>query len=129
MEIKPIIYVSSSEKDMMKFPQEVKDQALFGLRMAQEGFDYPKDKQIALIDVKALKGFKGTTVRELRISSARGTFRVVYTVEYPKAIYVLHAFQKKSKTGIETPKQDIDLIESRLKIVVLDYKMRLKDKK
>jgi phage-related protein len=51
-------------------------------------------------------------------------YRAVYTVKFPKAVYVLHAFQKKSKRGITTPKPDIDLIKKRLKVAEQDYKTR-----
>jgi len=50
------------------------------------------------------------------------TFRAVYTVRFADVVYVLHAFQKKSKKGIETPKSDIDLVKQRLKLAEQDYK-------
>ena len=53
------------------------------------------------------------------------TFRAVYTVKFAAAIYVLHAFQKKSKTGIKTPTEDLEMIRRRLKMAVADYKDRL----
>ena len=64
---------------------------------------------------KPLKGFGGADVLELVADHKSSTFRVVYTVKFPKAIVVLHAFQKKSKKGIATPKKEIDLIKKRLK--------------
>ncbi len=65
-------------------------------------------------DSKALAGFAGAGVVEV-VKDFRGdTFRAVYTVRYRGVIYVLHAFQKKSKTGRETPRRDIDLIKQRL---------------
>ena len=63
---------------------------------------------------KALKGFGNAGVQELVIREQDGTWRVVYTVTLPDAVYVLHAFNKKSKRGSETPKRDIDLVKQRL---------------
>ena len=66
-------------------------------------------------DTKTLSGFGGAGVVEV-IKDFRGdTFRAVYTVRHADAVYVLHAFQKKSKTGRETPRRDMELIEQRLR--------------
>ena len=66
-------------------------------------------------DSKTLSGFSGAGVLEV-IRDFRGdTFRAVYTVRFAGAVYVLHAFQKKSKTGRETPRRDIELIQQRLR--------------
>src|SRR5207253_1028231 len=65
---------------------------------------------------KALRGFGGASVQELIAHDGEGTFRTVYTVRFSTAVYVLHAFQKKSKRGIATPKHDIEVIRERLKI-------------
>ena len=69
-----------------------------------------------------MKGFGGASVIEFIRDHADGTFRFVYTVRFEDAVVVLHAFQKKSKKGIETPKQDTDLIRSRLKLAEVMYK-------
>ena len=67
------------------------------------------------VDTKTMSGFGGAGVLEV-IRDFRGdTFRAVYTVRYAGALYVLHAFQKKSKTGRETPRRDIELIQQRLR--------------
>jgi phage-related protein len=63
---------------------------------------------------KPLKGFGGASVLEIVAKDESGTWRTVYTVRYAEAVYVLHAFQKKSKRGIATPKQELDLIKRRL---------------
>ncbi len=63
---------------------------------------------------KPLKGFGGASVLEIVAKDEGGTWRTVYTVRYVEAVYVLHAFQKKSKRGIATPRQDLDLIKRRL---------------
>ncbi len=66
-------------------------------------------------DTKTLSGFGGAGVVEV-VKDFRGdTFRAVYTFRYAEALYVLHAFQKKSKTGRETPRRDIELIKQRLR--------------
>jgi len=65
--------------------------------------------------VKALKGFGGGGVLEVVETDEGGTYRAVYTVKFVEAIFVIHCFQKKSKTGIATPKEDMDTIRSRLK--------------
>lgn len=71
---------------------------------------------------KTLSGFGGASIIELVQDHKGATFRAVYTVKFSDAIVVLHAFQKKSKKGIETPKQDIELIRSRLKFAEEIYK-------
>jgi phage-related protein len=65
---------------------------------------------------KALKGFSGAGVLEVVEDDAGGTYRAVYTVRFEQAVFVLHCFQKKSKSGIATPKRDIDIIQRRLKV-------------
>ena len=69
---------------------------------------------------KPLKGFHGSGVVEIADDYDGDTYRAVYTVRWSDAVYVLHAFQKKSKTGIKTPKQDIDLIKQRLALAKKD---------
>ena len=66
-----------------------------------------------------LKGFGGAGVLEVVESDVGGTYRAVYTVQFAEAVYVLHCFQKKSKQGVATPKQDMDIIQSRLKVAQL----------
>lgn len=73
---------------------------------------------------KPLKGFGGAGVLEIVTDHVGDTFRAVYTVRFANAIYVLHAFQKKSKTGSKTPQEEIDLVERRLKVAETDYKAR-----
>ena len=85
-------------------------QALYA---AQCGEEYPT--------VKVLKGFQGRSVLEVVAPGESGTYRVVYTVRFRDAIYILHAFQKKSTKGIATPKRDMDLIEQRLVAAEQDY--------
>lgn len=105
---KHVLWVGSSKKDLMAMPDEVKSAFGFALYLAQQG----KKHQNA----KPLKGFSGAGVLEVVEDCLGDTFRAVYTVKIAENIYVLHCFQKKSKQGIETPKQEIDLIRDRLKM-------------
>ena len=105
---KHVLWVGSSKKDLMAMPDEVKSAFGFALYLAQQG----KKHQNA----KPLKGFSGAGVLEVIEDNLGDTFRAVYTVKIAESIYVLHCFQKKSKRGIETPKQEIDLIRDRLKM-------------
>jgi phage-related protein len=73
---------------------------------------------------KPLTGFGGARVLEIVEDHKTDTYRAVYTVKFSELVYVLHAFQKKSKKGIATPKPDIDLIKKRLRLAEEDYKMR-----
>ena len=65
---------------------------------------------------KVLKGFGGAGVLEVVEDDADGTYRAVYTIKFREAVFVLHCFQKKSKSGISTPKKDMDIIQARLKV-------------
>jgi len=104
--LKPVIWVGSSLRDLREFPQPVQDHMGYALYVAQQGGKHR--------DTKALAGFGGAGVVEV-IKDYRGdTFRAVYTLRYANAVYVLHAFQKKSKTGRETPRRDMELIKQRL---------------
>lgn len=103
----PLEFVGSSREDLSEFPDEVKYCIGFTLRAAQKGGKHP--------DAKPLKGFKGAGVLEIVSDFDGNTFRPVYTVRIRGVIYVLHAFQKKSKKGISTPKAEIDKIKRRLK--------------
>ena len=113
---KELLWIASSQKDLLKFPLAVRSAALFALDLAREGDSHESEKP--------LKGFKGTSVRELVLDDRAGTFRVVYIIQVADRIYVLHAFQKKSKKGIKTSKQDIDLIHQRLQRALDDAKSR-----
>ena len=103
---KPLIWVGSSRKDLMAFPEEVRKHLGAALGTAQFGGKHP--------DAKPWKG-EGPVVMEVVEDHRGDTFRAVYTVRFAEAVYVLHTFQKKSKSGTKTPKADQDLIASRLK--------------
>ena len=105
---KPVIWIGSSREDLREFPAAVQDRIGYALYAAQRG---GKDR-----DAKPLTGFGGGGVVEL-IKDYRGdAFRAVYTIQFAGAVYVLHAFQKKSKTGRETPRRDMELIAQRLRM-------------
>ena len=104
---KPVVWIGSSRKDLREFPDIVQDHVGYALYVAQQGGKHR--------DTKPLSGFGGAGVVEI-IKDYRGdTFRAVYTLRYQGAVYVLHVFQKKSKTGRETPLRDIELIKQRLR--------------
>lgn len=105
--LKPVIWVGSSRKDLRTFPELVQDHMGYALYVAQRGGKHR--------DAKALSGFGGAGVVEVVTDFRGDTFRAVYTLRYAGAVYVLHAFQKKSKTGRETPRRDIDLVKQRLR--------------
>lgn len=98
---------------MKAFPDEVRGRIGHALHQVQSGQE-PES-------AKALKGFGGRGVLELIEDYEGNTFRAVYTVRFSEAVYVLHAFQKKSKMGIATPKHVTDLIKSRLRDAERDY--------
>jgi phage-related protein len=105
---KPLEWIGSSHKDLMSLPTDVRRFFGYALSLAQAG-----DQHDA---AKVLKGFGGAGVLEVVEDDARGTYRAVYTVKFEEAVFVLHCFQKKSKRGIATPKQDTDIIRARLKV-------------
>ncbi|MCF7799623.1 type II toxin-antitoxin system RelE/ParE family toxin [Candidatus Babeliales bacterium] len=107
MKLKLIIWIASSKEDLLGFPKDIQSSMGYGLYLAQKGEKH--------LHCKVLKGFTGASVLEIRESNNSGTFRVVYVTKFSNIIFVLHAFQKKSKQGIKTPKQEIDLIKKRLK--------------
>jgi phage-related protein len=108
--LKPVIWIGSSLLDLKEFPLEVQSDLGYALYFAQTNLKHPK--------AKPLKGFKGASVLEIVEDDDGDTDRAVYTVKLAGVVYVLHVFQKKSKHGIATPKQDIALIEKRLKLAL-----------
>ena len=114
MKEKQLEWIGSSKKDLMILSEDVIDVIGYALYQAQIGSKHD--------NAKVLKGFHGANVIEIIASDQAGAYRAVYTVRFPKALFVLHVFQKKSKSGIETPKKDRDLIETRLKQAEEIYK-------
>jgi phage-related protein len=111
---KPVRWVGSSKEDLSGFPEAVRRRVGGALWEAQVG----RKARYA----KPLKGFGDASVLEIVDDFDGDTFRAIYTVRFTKAVYVLHAFQKKSKHGIATPKTELDLIDKRLKRAREDYK-------
>jgi len=101
-------WIGSSKKDLMGLPLDVRKFFGHALDFAQRG-----DQHDA---AKSLKGFGGAGVLEVVENDTGGTYRAVYTVKFEEAVFVLHCFQKKSKTGIATPKEDMNIIRARLKV-------------
>lgn len=102
---KRIIWIGDCKERLKTFPEEVRRYVGYALSFAESGEKHPA--------AKPLKGIKG--VFEIVVDSKSGTYRVVYAIKINDELYVLHAFQKKSKTGIAIPKKEIDLIKERLK--------------
>jgi len=113
---KPIIWIASSREDLKSFPEQVRREIGQALYAAQQGETDPA--------AKPLKGFGGARVMEIVDRHDTNTYRAVYTVQFAGWIYVLHAFQKKSKRGIATPQKDIDLIRQRFAAAERHYKER-----
>ncbi len=106
--LKSLFWVGSARKDYATFPPDLQDDVGYVLYLAQLGR--------AHADAKPLKGFGDASVAEVVSSFDGDAFRTAYTVRFENAIYVLHAFKKKSKAGAATPKQEIELVHKRLKV-------------
>jgi len=113
-ELRPLLWVASSKRDFIEMPEDVISDFGHWLFQVQKG-KIPKN-------AKALSGFGGAQIMELWKDNADGTFRAIYTVKYAEVIIILHAFQKKSKKGIATPKQDKELIHSRIRLAEIIYR-------
>jgi phage-related protein len=113
---KPLRWIASARDDRRDFRKKVRREIGGALNEAQLGGKHPK--------AKPLKGFRGSGVVEVAEDYDGDTYRAVYTVRWLDSVYVLHAFQKKSKRGIETPKSDLDLIRRRIKLAEEDQQHR-----
>jgi len=112
---KALFWIGSSWGDLLAFPEAVKDEIGIALSVAQFGGKHPHAKPW-----KAA----GPGVFEI-VEDYRGdTYRAIFTVRFAKIVYVLHAFQKKSPSGIKTPRRDAELVSQRLKPVQQDYEAR-----
>ncbi|MBS3911386.1 MAG: type II toxin-antitoxin system RelE/ParE family toxin [Hydrogenophaga sp.] len=114
---KPIKWVSSAKRDLDAMPEDVKDVFGHAIDLAQAGGKHQ--------DAKAMTGFGSAGVLEVVEDHQGDTYRAVYTVKFAGWVYVLHCFQKKSKSGIATPKPDMDLINIRLKAAKQDFEVWL----
>jgi phage-related protein len=105
--LKPVVFISECDKDLRRFPTAVRREIGYAIDKVQRGGKPEK--------AKVMHGFGGASVLEIRDDYRSDTYRAVYTVRFAGRVYVLHCFQKKSKSGIKTSKQDLDLIKQRLR--------------
>ena len=112
---RPLYWVGSAKRDLLAFPEAVKDDIGTALSVAQFGGKHPA--------AKPWQGI-GPGVLEVVEDHDGNTYRAVYTVRFRSAVYVLHCFQKKSRKGVRTPKADVDLISQRLRQARQDYEDR-----
>ena len=110
---KPLKWVGSAKRDLDAMPEDVKDVFGHAIDLAQAGGKHQ--------DAKILAGFGSAGVLEVVEDDRGNTYRAVYTVKFAGWVYVLHCFQKKSKSGIKTPLEDMDLIRTRLKAAKEDF--------
>jgi phage-related protein len=113
---KPVHWVGGSLQDLREFPAEARRNIGFALSFAQSGRKH--------FSAKPLKGFKGAGILEIVEDHRGDTYRAIYTVRFASAVYVLHVFKKKSKSGIATPRQEMELVQRRLKAAEADYQRR-----
>lgn len=118
--LKPLFWVGSSRKDFGGFPEGVQDEMGYALYLAQAGKKHDH--------AKPLKGFGSAGVLEFFVAHHGDAYRTVYTVRFAAAVYILHAFQKKSKHGVATPQQEIDLVRTRLKDAQRHYESPEREK-
>jgi phage-related protein len=118
--LRPLLWIGSSKRDYAAFPERVQYNLGFELFLAQTGQHPPS--------AKPLKGLGSGTV-ELVENFDGDTYRAVYTIRFREAVYVLHAFKKKSKRGIKTPLTDIELIKRRLRDAEQDHALRFTENK
>ncbi len=110
-QLKPLEWIGSSKKDLRALPDEVMDVFGYALHLAQAGGKH--------LQAKPLHGFGSAGVLEVVEDWRGNAYRAVYTVRFEERVFVLHVFQKKSKSGIETPKPDRDLIRKRLQVAAM----------
>jgi len=112
---KQLFWIGSSKADLLRFPEAVKDEIGTALSVAQFGGMHPS--------AKPWKG-QGPGVFEVVEDHRGDTYRAVYTVRFEDVVYVLHAFQKKSPTGIRTARPDVELVSKRLRMAQKDFEER-----
>ena len=103
--VKPVEWLGSARDDLRDLPDEVQDFFGYALFLAQTG-----DKHFS---AKPLKGFPGAGVLEVVHQQDKSAYRAVYTVRFAETVYVLHVFQKKSKSGIATPAEEMRVVQAR----------------
>jgi len=105
--VKSLLWVGSCREDLKSFPEDVRLVMGYALYLAQVGSKHP--------DAKPLRGFGGAGVLEVVDDFDGDTYRAVYTVKLQGVVFVLHAFQKKSRKGKKTPQQDLELVRRRFR--------------
>lgn len=115
---KKVQFIGTSHKDLLDMPAEVRGDIGYALDFAENGKKHPS--------AKPLKGFHGSGVVEIVARHDTNTYRGMYTVKFEDMVYVLHCFQKKSKTGGKMTQQDKELIQSRLNKAREQYEARSK---
>lgn len=115
-QVRPVIWIASSRRDLRAMPQQVRRDIGQALYAAQQGMTDPA--------AKPLKGFGGVRVMEIVERYRTDAYRAVYTAHFENAVYVLHMFQKKSKSGIATPKHEFEVIRRRFAEAERHYRER-----
>ena len=110
---KSVLWIGSSLKDLKELPEDVQKDLGHSLRDVQRGRDPG--------NVKLLRHL-GSGVWQVSTDDRAGTFRLIYLLELADCVAVLHVFQKKSKTGVETPKKEIELIQERIRFAQVAYR-------
>ena len=112
---KPLLWVGTSKRDLLAFPDRVVSDIGYAVSWAQCGTRHP-----------ATKFWKGAGPRVLEVVEEfdRGTYRAIYTVRFERAVYVLHCFQKKSPAGVRTARLDVEMVNRRLAVAQADYEER-----
>ena len=113
--LKAVFWIGRALEDLRRFPEPVRREIGYALFVAQSGGKHP--------DAKPLRGFGGAGVLEIVENFDGKAYRAVYTVKFADAVYVLHAFQKKSKQGITTPIHEMELIRERLDNAIHHHRM------
>lgn len=111
--MKPLGWIGSAKEDLLHFPEDVVREIGHALYVAQLGGKHGA--------AKPLKGFAGAGVLEIVEDHDADTYRAVYTVRFAEVVYVLHAFQKKSKKGTATPTREIEKVKARLRRAEREY--------
>jgi phage-related protein len=112
--LKPLRWIGRSREDLRRMPEEARRNIGYALQFAQAGTKHPS--------AKPLRGFGDAGVLEIVEDHDGDAYRAVYTVRFAQVVYVLHAFQKKSRSGIKTPPKEIDLIRQRLRVAGADHR-------
>ena len=113
--------MGKSPEDLKEFPPDVRHAMGFALYAAQTAKKHAH--------AKVLSGMGSAKIIEIRENDRSGTYRVIYTLEMDDYVFVLHSFQKKSKSGIATPKEELNLLKNRLKEAKLIYKCLMEKNK